>query len=497
MDMKRPLMPGFLKKAEQKLLINKPGLWSTRIHLVLYYGILFMVALALISFLDPRDIRRRTMAEVWIGYTSIISIIALVVWLIYLLRFNVFKKYGIIHPLYSLVTYVLIFIATVTIILFTHVQMAVESARANSAFDGEEIVQDINAMNLKLCQLENARLQGAWDKDTVIVVPDSIYEVRSQGTSYVEVMDSTAAVVVSTHELLSQSILKLRQQEGDSIIRINDSMYMFYDTPPYMFVSVYNADKYTAANTLSAMEIYHQAVKPSPPANKETIAKELRGLLNKYIIPEDTLYETEPLIYKDDSEFEVIRKKYRLSWVNNNVENVTDKKYRFEPDHLPLFARVVYYIALSVSLLIFVFRRSTIKTFFLSLLTAVLLTIFTTLFLAYSGFEETSMFMSLMVYTILFFFGSLANWIARKRNVLIGIATNLFVLLVPIFPLLCATWYYQMKRRMSYTDPDAPAYEVSNTYWLIAEWSGIVLFLILLATYIHRVYRRWYSLPEE
>src|SRR5687767_14261194 len=102
MDMKRPLMPGFLKKAEQKLLLNKPGLWSTRIHLVLYYGILFMAVLAVVCFLDPLDMRRRTMSAVWVGYTSIISIIALVAWLIYLLRFNVFKKYGVIHPLYSI-----------------------------------------------------------------------------------------------------------------------------------------------------------------------------------------------------------------------------------------------------------------------------------------------------------------------------------------------------------------------------------------------------------
>ena len=105
MDMKRPLMPGFLKKAEQRLLLTKPGLWSTRIHLVLYYGILFMAVLAVVCFLDPMDIRRNSLAPVWIGYTSIISIIAMVAWLIYLLRFNVFKKYGVIHPLYSLVTF--------------------------------------------------------------------------------------------------------------------------------------------------------------------------------------------------------------------------------------------------------------------------------------------------------------------------------------------------------------------------------------------------------
>ncbi len=45
-------MPGFLKKVDQKLLLNKPDVWSTRTHLVLYYGILFILLLAGLCFLE-------------------------------------------------------------------------------------------------------------------------------------------------------------------------------------------------------------------------------------------------------------------------------------------------------------------------------------------------------------------------------------------------------------------------------------------------------------
>lgn len=496
MDMKRPLMPGFLKKAEQKLLLNKPGLWSTRIHLVLYYGILFMALLAVVCFMDPLDMRRRSMSAIWVGYTSIMSIIAMVVWLIYLLRFNVFKKYGVIHPLYSIVTFIFIFIATVTIVLFTYVQMAVESVRANNAYGGEEIVQDINSMNLKLCQLENASLHVPWDKDTVIVLPDSVVELRGGvQTIYTEDAYGVETAYRPGYEVLSESVFSRRRKNLDSVVRINDSMHEIYEPPPYAFVYDFGADEYTRLKTLSSFEIYHKAVKPTPPADRQTIVKEVSLLIDKYLIAEDTVYDYN-LIEKDDSPFEVIRKKYRLGMVNNSISHVTEKKYRWL-DGYPVFIRVVYYIAISISLLIFIFRHSTVKTFFLSLLAAVLLSIFTTLFLAYSGFEETSLFMAIIVYTILFFFGSMASWVTRKRNVIVGIATNLFVLLVPIFPLMIATWYYEMRRRETNADPDIPSYTVPDSYWLIAEWSGAVLFLILLATYIHRVYRRWYSLPEE
>src|SRR5579885_117219 len=105
MNINRPLMPGFLKKAEQKLLLNKPGIWSTRAHLVAYYGLLFILALAAICFLDPSDIRSRSSTGYWIGFIGIISIIGIVVWLIYLLRFNLFKKYGLLHPLLPLTSF--------------------------------------------------------------------------------------------------------------------------------------------------------------------------------------------------------------------------------------------------------------------------------------------------------------------------------------------------------------------------------------------------------
>jgi hypothetical protein len=288
-----------------------------------------------------------------------------------------------------------------------------------------------------------------------------------------------------------------KRENADSIITINDSMYIIYETPPFAFINEYGADDYTDLKILSPFELYHQAVKPTPPANKEVIAKELNGLIQKYLMREDTLYISEVTYEKNDSEFEVIRKKYRLSYVNRNISNVVDKKYRWAPDNLPLYVRVFYYIGLGVSLLIFMFRNSTVKTFFLSLLAAVLLTIFTSLFLAYSGSYETGFLMVLIIYTLLFFLGSLASWITKKRNVVAGIATNLFVLLIPIFPLVVAAWYYEVRRRETYDNPDIPFYTVPDSYWIIAEWGGAVLFLILLATYIHRVYRRWYSLPEE
>src|SRR5215218_2445875 len=116
MRIKRPLVPNFINKLDDYLLKHKPEIWSARTHLVLYYGILLIAALTIIAFIVPDDPRSSSPVSYWIGFVSLISIVGLVVWIIYLLRFNVFKRYGNIKPIGRLATFLLYFVSTATII---------------------------------------------------------------------------------------------------------------------------------------------------------------------------------------------------------------------------------------------------------------------------------------------------------------------------------------------------------------------------------------------
>lgn len=75
---------------------------------------------------------------------------------------------------------------------------------------------------------------------------------------------------------------------------------------------------------------------------------------------------------------------------------------------------------------------------------------------------------------------------------------NLFVFLVPVFPLLVVAWYYslQEERYDASTGMYISYRENMSQHLLYAEIGGVVLFFILLATYFSKLYRRWYSLPE-
>ena len=373
MNINRPLVPRFLKKAEQKLLLNKPGIWSTRTHLVLYYGIIFILLLAALCFLEPNDVRDYSTTPLWIGFVSIISVIALVVWLIYLLRFNVFKKYGNIHPLHLLVTFILYFISTAIIVLFTYVHPVVESIRANMAYGDEEIVQDINAMNIKLCQLEYGLLQAPWRYDTIVLSKDIRPYVTSNTYSDAEV-DGPAPAVVATPDYgipyykLDSSTFHNRINSADSTVKLNDTVYLVYTTPTLSFVNVYNADTYAKGRILRSFELYNKVFKHQPtPAGREKISKELGLLLLKYHYPSGNYSKgLEPHV--NDSPFELVRKKYWLGKIDNSISHIIEKKYRWSDRHFSDYIRLFYYFTLGISLLILIFRHSTVRTFFLTLL---------------------------------------------------------------------------------------------------------------------------------
>lgn len=88
----RPFVPGFLKKFNDYLLLNKPDSWSAREHLVVYYGLLFMIVLAGICFLAPYDPRANSTIYVCGFFVGILSSIGFIVWLIYLLSSALIKK---------------------------------------------------------------------------------------------------------------------------------------------------------------------------------------------------------------------------------------------------------------------------------------------------------------------------------------------------------------------------------------------------------------------
>lgn len=509
-------MPGFLKRAEQKLLQNKPGIWSTRVHLVVYYGVLFLLFLGVLAYFEPNDVRDYSTTEGWVAAVSIISGVALIVWMIYLLRFNLFKKYGNLHPLHGLVTFLLYFISCGVIVSFSYVHPAIETLRANMAYTDKELIDDINDINVKLYQVEYQMIksQSPWTYDTIEL---AYRNAKVRESEYVDTTVAIAPVADTIAEAVVEvaaepavpvgrvSYYKLDSTEfyskltnADSLKRITDSIFVVYQTPRFRFLTPYLYGAKAKYHMLTDYEVFKKVYQhvPSQP-EREKISRELNVLLKKYEYSEYGHYG-QLQIDRDDTPYEIVEKKYKLGNVDSNISHVFRKKYRWNDDDWQIFLRIFYYISLGLALLIWIFRHTTIRTFFLSVLAGVLITMFTALIAAFTRIREMDFLDCMIMYIAIFFFISLTIFWAKKRRAISGIALNLFTLIVTSLPICLFVRYYEYRRHRSYEQ----GYSYNDPfdfekYVVYVEVGSALLLLVLIATYISKLYRRWYSLPED
>jgi len=505
MNWNRPFAPDFLKKFDHNLLLKNPETWSARTHWVWYYGSLFCLLLAGICFSYSNDARSNSGVIYWTFFVSVISILALVFWLIYLLRFNVFKRFGHITGLNRLKVFGLYFASVAMIVFFTYIPAIVETVRANAKYKDEEIVKDINNFNKLVTQLEYDSVDHQWRMDTFIVREEE-YGMSDKDKRILELNEAIRTGFSISRIDSSQFYENIKK--GDTIIKIGKAEYEMYSCPNYIKLAVLNADDYTKLKLLDKIGIYKSTIRDFKRPNETQVRQEIEALMQKYYYKEKdkydrySYYDAYPNSQDTTYEFRV-KKRYQIDIVESSLRNIVERKYRFCGNDLGWEIRVLFYISLFFSLLVFVFRHSTTKTFFLSLLTAIILSILTGLMIAFSNGSEKASMTWLITYTLIFFGVSFTAFSAKKRNVFTGICINLFVLNIAFLPLTIIglynkiIWekYYVIERMSNYVRH--PLYDKYTLPFIYGEILGIVLLLILLPTLIHKFYRKWFALPQE
>lgn len=494
MNTNRPLLPGFLKKADKYLLLNKPETWSARTHLVAYYGLLFIAFLTAISFIIPDDARSDSSMFAWVGFTIVISIIALIIWLIFLFRFNVFKRFGKTKPIDRLATFGLYFLAIGIFFLFPFVKPAVETMRANNAYSDTELVNDVNAINIKICQLEYDSLYHNWTRDTVILSERIRPYMNRNADGTYTAPDTTTIPGYSLikYEILDSLDFQQKKAEADSVEKVTDSLFVLIKCPEYIFLKSYKLKDYSK-NIYGNYDIYKLVIKNYQRPNKTLVRKELMALIDKYKYHEENTY-----LYQDQRTKARIQSIYSISDIGDSVDNIVRRKDYWSARNMQVMIRMFFYFTLAFTLLVFVFRHSTKKVFFLSLLTGVLLTILTSLILAFSSPIDFVAMVVTAVYILSFFVLSSLAWRNGKQQMVTGISLNLFVLFVAFLPICILSGLYSYADFHSgYQEALDYDFNVREMHYLYAEIGGIVLLLLLLPTYIHEAYRKWYALPEQ
>ncbi len=519
---KRPFVPSFLNRFDDYLLKHSPEIWSARAHLVVYFGMLFMVVSAFFSFIVPDEPKSDSDVSLWVVFVSLIAIVGLVLWVIFLLRFNVFKRFGQTSALNRLKTWFLYFIAVGTIVSTTYVPSIVVSWRANMAYSDDELATDLNRMNELICTLSYDSLPHSWTNDTVIVLNSTIgryngntvigeYTEPSAVSEEAPVVDTTVSsssensrvyYYTPLHRLIDTSEFRIKKMSMDSLVQINDSTYYFSECPSYIFINDPGLASYSSIPILQSEDLYNLVIRNYKKPDEGPLKEEMSKLSDKYFYSRHYDYSN---YYGNDYGnyygMNGIQNRFKTSNISESLENIHERKHIFNESDLEWQIRVWFYITFVIVLLVFNFRHSTPKAFFLSLLTSVLLSVLTGLIMAFSSGDGNSLngcyFFYLLVFTVL----SFSVFQNKTRNIITGISINLFSWMIYFLPIIITAMYYEGLKEEYYrtqTNYSPPFdYDAMTHAIFLSEIIGFALFLVLIPTLLHRFYRKWYSLPEE
>lgn len=497
---KRFLLPSFLKQFDTWLLKHKPAVWSARTHLLLYYTLAFSAVLTLFAFVSFTDARLRSHADVWSGFTGLAAFTAFVFWLIFLLRFNVFKRFGNWKKWEGLRMFGLYFINIAALVFTAFIPYIVECVKANRAYNNQELVSDMNEMNLAMCQLDYNILPKKFSVDTIeLVKTDTALkdipapeEIAATADSIIAAEEAAVEYRPNYTYVYDTVDFKCRVNNADSLKKLTDSVYVIFECPGYVFASSYYAGEYSTVSKLSSFEIYNRVIKHHRSPDRPALLKWMKQMDEKYATDHPEYRDRADKSYSD-----IIEEKYNIREINRSIEQIAQKKYWWKNNKTDL-TRIFWYTTLVVTLLVFIFRSTTVKTFFLSLLAGVVLLTGTAIMIGVFDISDEGIFTFILVYYCIFFITALTTKAAKVRTALQGIALNFTVALTVFIPITAVNLFFELLENDNYDHRyDHLLYEMRPLYGFYAEIAGIVLLLVLLEPLFRKLYKRWYALPEE
>lgn len=496
---KRPLAPRFITQLDDYLLKNRPDTWTTRIHLVIYYWLLFSIALSVICFAIPDNPLRDSNVGFWTTATSVLIIVGIVLWIIYLVRFNTFKNYGSVSPGDRIKNYFFFFISLVLICSTAWIPSIIETYKTMIRYSPSHVVEDMNQMNILLARLVKADAPAEVTVDSIYIIDYSSYIPKSPSGTYN--WDDSLGAYVKTPIYLSRDELKWTLTQQDSVVWITTDKLLRFQVTNLQFISNYRIEQDEAEKMLTSFDIYNKVYNNDVPEDIQKLEREYFAIAERYIDPRND-YDNYWNYSSDPNS--IAAHKYNTNTVSRGIDNICERIYRWKDNEILAAFHVLYYVAMFIALCLFVFRHSTLRTFFLSILAGILLAIITGVFAAFLELREEGLLIIAMVYFAFFLVFSLSTIQSRVRSVFTGIALNLAVICTPFIPLFIVLLYYELNPvpyydyTYGYDDDIYEDFQRNRLMWLyISEIFGFVMILVLSETVYKWMFRKWYAAPEE
>ena len=151
-----------------------------------------------------------------------------------------------------------------------------------------------------------------WDNDTCKIIN------RPLATPPVEMPDvdtvTTEIVYVErpSFHYIDTADLRRKLYETDSVVKISDSLYVFFKCPDYLFVNSYNADNHSTKKILSSADMYRTIIRNYQKPDRASLLKRMEALKIKYAASRRYSYSDYDVTYNENDSYEVkIKKKNR------------------------------------------------------------------------------------------------------------------------------------------------------------------------------------------
>ncbi len=144
----KKLIPPFLKKLDNYLLLNHPLIWVSRIHYVVFVGIIMSAFSVLVGTVIPLNISQTQDLGLWYFLFTIIAIVALCFWIYHNVIFNIEKKSG---KRKWTDEYKIFFLNFICVLIFSTFPLsftAIYNSRVAHTISDEAFIDDINTLNI-------------------------------------------------------------------------------------------------------------------------------------------------------------------------------------------------------------------------------------------------------------------------------------------------------------------------------------------------------------
>lgn len=457
----------FFQDIQRRLLLRYPMVWSTRVVPVLLTAGAFNLLLFLIFYLVANPIENDFSYVAWISFLVLCSVISVVVYLIYLLRFNYFKNFGVLRRFDFVFQFFLLFVSLGSIIAWPFMPKLAAHVSTAGKYSFAELQSDYEEAYKLAYQIEYTQATAPY-RIVHIGISDSLDYNHEDRVN-------NRLTVPHEKDIDKDNYVKLE--------RTSDSTFLGYERVN-MICYGYDVGYYVGNSGSLTDDIYKSL--PENHADNEKRLKRLNELFGKYIRNYDgNAYRASHFMNDDDyaAESEVCLK-YRLKEMSDVIENIEQQMFKY--DDWEMYLRTWFYLSFYASLFVLIFRYTTPRTFLWTLLFSFLLFVFTVIFSIIARPGEAGILMVVLFYYLVFTGFAVSILFTRTRNVFQGIGLILSFFFLHSVPLLFMSLVTEWQRIHDIAD-----------FMRVADMVGFVLVLIS-SLFLHSyLFYKWYSSPEN